>query len=358
VSYAWRHEIEINSGQMPGTETDFTVLISETHASLKTVANGGKVESANGWDIAFYSDSALTTQLKHEIESYNAATGAVIYQVKVPSCAVGTVIYRAFGDSGISTSQADPENTWNSAYKLVHHYPDGTTVTYLDSTANNRDGTGVNTPSAGTGKINGGLSLASASSEYVTVPNETFAFNSSFTISAWINPADLSVSRNWIGKNDHIADLNSPTTDCLLSSVSTAGNVRFLLRGGSGTIFDLNTTTTPITAGSLQYLVLRYDTSLGSANAAVIVNAVSKGTANATATANLDDNAIYIGAFKFIAPSGYWNGIIDELRISSVARSDNWITSEYNNQSSPSSFYSVGADVAVGGVWVPWVSVY
>jgi hypothetical protein len=36
------------------------------------------------------------------------------------------------------------------------------------------------------------------------------------------------------------------------------------------------------------------------------------------------------------------DGIIDEVRISNVARSADWITTEYNNQSNPN-FYSVGS---------------
>ncbi|MDI6807350.1 MAG: hypothetical protein QMD14_06150, partial [Candidatus Aenigmarchaeota archaeon] len=37
-----------------------------------------------------------------------------------------------------------------------------------------------------------------------------------------------------------------------------------------------------------------------------------------------------------------FNGIIDEVRISNMARSDKCISTTYNNQNSPSTFYSVG----------------
>ena len=39
-----------------------------------------------------------------------------------------------------------------------------------------------------------------------------------------------------------------------------------------------------------------------------------------------------------------FNGLIDEVRLSSTARSSDWILTSYNNQSSPSSFYNVGAE--------------
>jgi hypothetical protein len=37
-------------------------------------------------------------------------------------------------------------------------------------------------------------------------------------------------------------------------------------------------------------------------------------------------------------------GTIDELRISTAARSASWIATEYANQSSPGTFYSVGPE--------------
>lgn len=41
----------------------------------------------------------------------------------------------------------------------------------------------------------------------------------------------------------------------------------------------------------------------------------------------------------------YYVGIIDEARISTIARSSDWISTTHNNQSSPSTFYSVGSEM-------------
>ena len=38
-----------------------------------------------------------------------------------------------------------------------------------------------------------------------------------------------------------------------------------------------------------------------------------------------------------------WDGFIGEFRISKTARSADWIVTEYNNQNSPSTFYTVGS---------------
>ena len=44
----------------------------------------------------------------------------------------------------------------------------------------------------------------------------------------------------------------------------------------------------------------------------------------------------------FTSGAGLWSGLIDEVRISNTARSAAWITTEYNNQGTPSSFVTVG----------------
>ena len=68
--------------------TDFPVLVYGTYSWLATTANGGRVQSADGYDIALFADSNLTTQLKHEVVSYTPATGAIEIWVKVPTLPV------------------------------------------------------------------------------------------------------------------------------------------------------------------------------------------------------------------------------------------------------------------------------
>lgn len=51
--------------------------------------------------------------------------------------------------------------------------------------------------------------------------------------------------------------------------------------------------------------------------------------------------------------ANYWDGIIDEARISNVVRSDDWISTEYTNQNTTSSFYTVGSQVSQGGSEAP-----
>jgi hypothetical protein len=54
-------------------------------------------------------------------------------------------------------------------------------------------------------------------------------------------------------------------------------------------------------------------------------------------------NTNYLQSGEAAGYSQYFAGTLDELRVSSSVRSADWISTEYKNQSSPSTFYTVGA---------------
>jgi len=55
------------------------------------------------------------------------------------------------------------------------------------------------------------------------------------------------------------------------------------------------------------------------------------------------DKVTRIGSAQASGASNYYaDAVIDEVRVSNVARSGDWIATEYNNQNSPGTFYTVG----------------
>jgi hypothetical protein len=99
-----------------------------------------------------------------------------------------------------------------------------------------------------------------------------------------------------------------------------------------------------LSTGTWYYLVATYSSSTGTIG---YVNAASDATvAGATALASGTANT-YIGSDQNDASGRYWNGTIDEARVASTARSADWITTEYNNQNAPGSFYTVGTEVSL-----------
>src|SRR5207244_8901615 len=160
---ACQRTLTIDHTKVPSTQSNFTVLVNLTDPALKTVANGGHVANANGYDIGLYADSGETTKLKWEVEKYDGVTGNLIAWVKIPSVSssTDTVFYLMYGNSAINTDQSDPPNTWDSNFKGVWHMADSAANTTIkESTVTGANGTNnANTSTkTATGQIGNALS--------------------------------------------------------------------------------------------------------------------------------------------------------------------------------------------------------
>src|ERR1035437_8448915 len=99
--------------------SSFPVLVSLSDATFKDASHSGHVQSSSGYDIIFTSDSAGTTKIPWEIESYDNVNGVLVAWVNVATVShtVDTVIYVFYGDASISTAQntgtKGPTNVWD-----------------------------------------------------------------------------------------------------------------------------------------------------------------------------------------------------------------------------------------------------
>src|SRR5712671_3592677 len=159
-AYTYRRSITIDHTKVPNTDqSNYPLLISGTYSYLATVANGGNLQNSNGYDVIFTSDTGCATQLNHEVESYNAATGAVNYWVKVPTVShtTDTSIYMCYGNSSITNDQSNKNAVWDANYKGVWHLGNGNSLNVTDST-NNLNGTNQGA-TAVNGKVGGAASF-------------------------------------------------------------------------------------------------------------------------------------------------------------------------------------------------------
>lgn len=312
--------------------TNFPVLFSGTYAYLKTVANGGNVTNANGYDIAFYSNSTGTSLLDFELVSYDATTGIVEMWVRVPTLShtVDTVIYLFYSNSSISTYQGNTNGTWNSNFLAVHHYKDGTTLSLIDSTSNGFNGTGTGTPTAAVGQIDGAIEF-NGTSQYVTDSTFAMANGDPFTMSCWVNP-DTSAAMNMMGNvNTDAPYLHKNASDKIVSAPWALSNPSI----STGTITPGSWSLVTATKVVADYVRLYI-------NGTQVSYDQTGGTGQQGGFTGMLIGAYFGAILK-------WDGKIDEVHILKVALSADWITTEYNNQVTPASFYTVGAAVPIGG---------
>ncbi len=333
--------ITISYLQVQGSnQTNFPVLVSGTYPYLSNIPPTGKVKNANGYDIGFYSDANLTTKLAWETEKYVAATGEVAYWVKVPmvSATADTVFYMGYGDASITTDQSSKTAVWDANYKGVWHLPDGVTLGALDSTSSLNNGTINGSVTATTGQFDGGANFPGSANISKTSATSLPALNTDQTMEFWLNKPSAS------GNQESIFTVKvSSSGNATQVVLDSSGRLRIKQSAGTNIIGS-----TAVPSNSVWHHIAF--TRVGSNNKLYIdgvqcTSSCTSTTAPLTGTPNTIYMSTYNGATNGTGEP--YTGKLDEVRISNVGRSADWLKTSYNNQSSPSTFYTVGAEVGL-----------
>lgn len=153
-----------------------------------------------------------------------------------------------------------------------------------------------------------------------------------FSWELWTKPADsgggfLLSALDGGNNGQRIFTINSGTMTARGQLVDDGGNVTNL------------TTSNSTTAGVFSYVVW---TAAPSGTAALYLNGVLEDTDTVVSTLNTQADTKHTIANRSDAGSGEFPGIIDELRISSVVRSADWIEYAYNNDLTPEDTTQLG----------------
>ncbi|MBL0047142.1 MAG: DUF2341 domain-containing protein [Bacteroidetes bacterium] len=337
-------QITVNNNSLSG----FPVLVRITDADLKSVANGGRVQSNNGYDIV-YTASDMNTLIPFQMESYDAVTGTLVAWVKIPtiSATVNTDFYLFFGNAN-NTINLGSKSTWDANYKGVYHLhadvADGTI------NASNLTNTGTTNYSPGLAadgqRIGSGNYLSRAATAGLQITGD-------FTLEAWMLPNSL-IS----GSNENIV-LSSSSTN----NGAAATNINYCLSisgsgGSAGTLIfkwqysnnsdEQVSSTAPIT-----------NTTVGWHNITVVRDVTAKQVrfyfdglqlGAAVSFSNLPSggasNSFLIGK-NLQDPGRTIDAVFDEVRISNSIRTPEWIQAEYNNYKAASSFISYSPTASV-----------
>ncbi len=315
----YRKKITIDQTKVDENLTDFPVLVKLTSSNF----DFSKARS-DGHDIRFTASDG-TTLLKYERERHDSVNQVAEYWVKIPSVSstANTDFYIYYGKSD-ATDGADPTNVWNSNIKGVWHLkenPSGTAPQMKDSTSNGNNGTSNGSMTSGDqveGKIDGSLDF-DGTDDYVGVSSSaSLKPTEAITIEAWIRPnlqgTREFVATKWLG---FTMELNT-------SNGATCG---VYVDGGQ----RMTPSTSALPNNTWTHLVFTYDS--GSKSLKTYVNGgqeiksfILSGLTTYSMT--VGDSALGIGKYS----SYYWNGLIDEVRISNTARSAAWIKASYNSE--------------------------
>ncbi|NLF16845.1 MAG: DUF2341 domain-containing protein, partial [Lentisphaerae bacterium] len=351
ASYSYRKAITIHASRVGGSLSDFPVLVAiSSDSQLRSVANGGHVQNSNGYDIVFRAADG-TTPLPHEIESYYPLTGQLTAWVKVPalSSSADTVIYMYYGDSGITSLQENPAAVWDSTYKGVWH---------LNNSFSDSTGTGNNASNSGTTDISGRFAQGrdfDGTSNYVSTSSTELKTAEAFTISLWFKADTTSFARHlvwqgesggngWGGEQEMHLTLGNRN-----GGTSYNNYLTFLLGRSEASAGNPLSVSTAFSNTSNWHHAAVVVSGMGSSPSATLyLDGAARGSD--TGTTSDTSRTSWNTGFRLGRPSAaerYFNGRMDEVRIATTNRPAAWITTEYNNQSSPDTFYGIGAEEAI-----------
>jgi len=310
-------------------QTDFPLLIKfATHNGLRDHAQ------ANFNDV-FFTSSDRTTKLSHEIEKYDKSTGELWAWVKIPvlSSSANTILYMYYGNPGAS-NQRDGIHVWDANFKAVYHLGENGSP-YNDVTSNANNSMGGTNPSQIDAVVGKGENF-NGSSQDISFP-QIFSTSSETTVSIWVKFNTLpSVSGHYnaiIGKSHNGSDF-----DLLTSPLDN----KFYWYGGA----TVSSTTTVADINTWYYVVATFKSN-NYVKVYINGNYENQGATGSGQIGNT--NALDIGQ-SGVWPGRWLGGIADEARVSTVARSADWIKTEYNNQHNPTAYQSIGYDTPYTGL--------
>jgi len=267
-------------------------------------------------------------KLDHEIELFNGTIGRLVAWVKVPTLSSTTnqMLYMYY-DNPSACNHENPHLVWDSNFLVVQHLNEKS-GTHYDSTLNDNDGNPYGNPNQdATGKI-GGADYFDGVDDYVELP-QVFSNETQFTLEAWFysdgtwpNPqyivsqwSETYVNATYIDKGAHLNIYQNRSLQLLVNEAR---------RGVA------------VSVGAWYYVAGTFDGD----TAKVYLN----GGAPLSFAANLTwpMERMYIGDRS--DHQRKFHGVIDEVRVSDIPRSTEWIRTCYSNQYDPSSFYTVESE--------------
>jgi hypothetical protein len=322
--------------------TNYPVLVSVTDAKLKSVANGGHVDSTAGVNnIWFASTSSGTSadKIPFEIRKWDATTGQLIAWVLASSVShtSDTLFgYLRYGDSAQTSDLSNHGGVWDSSFYRVNHGGKAGAIDGADSTSNGRDNN-LHTPAtAATGKIDTAGVVSATGPQQYTADNLNAPPTTAFSMSCWwkavSNPSG-SVNRVIATSNDNPGFTWSHSAGSFQQSpyIQTSGNGYFPVKY-----------TTTLVGGTWYLLAWEWD---GSNMRAYLNGALDTGP---LATSGTMGSWLTGSGFYTFTWGGGEPGSIEEMRITkNTTRSASWNLADYNNQNSPSTFVTFGTETAI-----------
>lgn len=212
------------------------------------------------------------------------------------------------------------QNVWVNGFASVWHMNQGNV---MDSTANGNNGTNYGSSDV-SGKV--GKARRFDISSKISIPNSSsLTISGALTLNVWIKSSSIDSYQHIFDKGIHANYEMAISRSKIYSRITIDG----ILHKSYGNSDLLNNT--------WYNLVYRYN----GITLDYFLNGITNNSDTASGKIKTSGESAVIGMEN--TASAHFLGIIDELRISSKPRSDEWIDAMYANQNNPSKFYDISS---------------
>ncbi|MEN8906868.1 MAG: DUF2341 domain-containing protein [Clostridiales bacterium] len=332
-----------SGASISGDVSNFPVLIrlNEENFNFYQAKNDGE-------DIRF--SDADGNELSYEIENWNLSSKEASIWVLIP---------KIFGDNKLqkinmywgnseSNSQSDGKKVFNEKnnYEGVWHLSEEGSSdkdAYKESVAG-FNGTGIDLDeNSDVSSIIGKGQTLSGSNDYIAVnESDSYKISKDLTISFWMKTT--AAARDWVRlvgkgnskKRNYGIWLNRSNNKILFQQYKSSGSAALNLYSVKSTVNGEWTYVTATISGNAAKIFLNGESD-------------SNGKRSATPATSSDDLTFGYAGFHT-----YYNGSLDEIRISDMARTDDWIKLEYENQKEDQTFVVIPKKpIITGGILAP-----
>lgn len=329
--------ITVAAGKIPSSQSNFSWVATEANFPTAAIDGGAQSILNGGGNLRCYTDSTKLIQIPIEIPAGSFVTGvspSIVVWGLSPALAVGGTVY--IEADTVATAQPAPSNTYGSEKVWVGSEDVRHGNTLADSSGNNADLTVSGTATSNNAGFNGGKAFdGDKNSGFSATGGST---SGAISFKGWVN------FNSFVTIADSAQRLNgiytASTQEGVVTSVTQADKFATYTFGGNDAAGAAAGTT--LTTGTWVHAVVVFDPIAQSITHYLNGN-IDRQTANFTDTSPVTNPIIVYGT---TAENVGNNGVDAKQQWCSTvysAPTADYIKSEYNNQSSPATFWTTGA---------------
>ncbi len=329
-NFLWKKDIVITQRFVTGKETmsGFPIYVHLKDEDLKNIDFGGTIYHDDGKDFVFVDQNGVL--LDFQVEHHDPVSGEFEVWVNIPELSAenDTNISLYYGNQTFDKNYSS-SYTWNNNYTGVWHFHNNL------SDATNNGNNAVDRGAASVKGIQGnalkfnGLKNVSGSIVHIA-DNGSLDLQEEGTIEAWIN---VNSFQDWAGliyKGDKV-DYSDDAYFIQFLGGPERKRLSFGIADERGN-YSYERSAVDLTANEWYHVAFTWDQQ----KMVLYVNGFEYGSRINSVVARNTEGGLNIGSQLNNAPTNSpFDGIIDEVRISKIARSHQWIKTSYKNQYNP-----------------------